>query len=156
MSIDSENTNAGESHQDPVNPEGQSDQAQGETPDVSNAGTSTGRIIWGRILRFTGMFVIIAVAIFGVTVTAESRILASIGKVFFGSQPIAIGPLLMIGLVGAAMHFAGRQLAPAIHGASKRGGILALIVVAGPIVFVWVVVTSLSLVLDFILAIFGQ
>ena len=154
MSIDSENIKAGESRQDLVNPERQSDQAQGETPDLSNARTSTGRIIWGRILRFTGMFVIIAVAIFGVTVTAESKILASLGRELFGSQPF--GPLLMIGLVGASIHFAGRRLAPEIHGASERGGIFALIVIAGPIVFVWGVVTILSLLLDFILAFFGS
>ena len=154
MSIDSENVDAGESQQDLVNPERQSDQAQGETPDLSNARTLTGRIISGRILRFVGMFIVIAVAVFTVTVTADSKILASIGTELFGRQPI--GPLILTGLVGAAMHFAGRKLAPGVSGASKRGGIVALIVLAGPIVFVWVVVIILSLLLDFILAIFGH
>jgi len=153
MSIDSENVEAGESQQDLVNPERQPDQAQGETPDLSNTRTLTGRIISGRILRFAGMFIVIAVAIFVVTVTADSKILASIGKELFGREPI--GPLILIGLVGASMHFAGRQLAPGIDGASKRGGIVALIVLAGPIVFVWAVVIILSLMLDFVLAIFG-
>jgi len=69
----------------------------------------------GRILRFVGMLVMVGVIMYA-GIFEDWRL---------SGDEIAV--LLVIGLAGAATHFAGRKLAPGAHGASFRGGLLAVI-----------------------------
>jgi len=161
MTTNSEDDESGGLPQDSVSLESPSMQSMQETPALPHAQTTSLQVVSGRILRFAGMFTIVAMAVLGVTMTSESKILGLLGKesvsYLFGVQPI--GPLILTGLVGAAMHFVGRKLAPDTLGASKRGGFIALILFAGPLVFIWVttvvVVAVFGFLLDMFLAIIG-
>ena len=65
--------------------------------------------ILGALLRFLGMAVIIVSAF-----------------LIFLSQGTDGGPLILA-LVGAGMHFAGRKLASGAHGASATGGVVGVV-----------------------------
>lgn len=81
------------------------DRAKTDDPQTTQGTPSFG----GRLLRFAGMGLIVAAIIFSMIAWEEPGLL--------------IG-CLVIGLVGAAMHYKGRKLAPGKHGASILGGIL--------------------------------
>jgi len=82
-----------------------------DDPQVTQDGTHFG----GRFLRFAGMLVIVGVIMYA-GVFEDWRL--------SGGE---LGVLLVIGLAGVATHFAGRKLAPGEHGASIKGGLLAVI-----------------------------
>lgn len=137
------------------------DSENDDAGDLPQQQENTERVIYGRILRFTGMFTIIAATILWVGMNFKTESLewgSAVIEALFGLQ--SAGPLILIGLVGAAMHFAGRQLAPEKPWASARGGIVALIVIAGPLIFVWLMTVAVILVLgwlfEFLVVVFGQ
>ena len=68
----------------------------------------------GRVLRFIGMFIIAGVIMYAPMIASNT----SGGEITF---------LLLIGLAGAGIHYAGRKLSPGALWSSVRGGCLAAI-----------------------------
>ncbi len=84
---------------------GDGDFAKTDAPQTKQVAPSFG----GRILRFAGMGIIITAILF---------------SMFAWEEPGLLIGCLVIGLVGGAMHYKGRKLAPGKYGASILGGIL--------------------------------
>jgi hypothetical protein len=105
-----------------------------DDPQVTQGSTSFA----GRFLRFAGMIIIVAVILFAVV---------------FWQEPVAFFGLLVIGLVGAAMHYKGRKLAPGKPGASILGGILGG--VAGSAALIIGALFMIAIMLDACKAFFG-
>jgi hypothetical protein len=82
-------------------------------------GTQKSEYFRGRVLRFVGMFLISGVITYGVVNPSSSRV----GDIIV---------MLLIGLVGAGTHYAGRKLSPGAHWSSIRGGCLAVL---APLIF---------------------
>ena len=102
------------------------DSATTDNPDTTQNAPSFG----GQLLRFAGMTIIVAVILLAL---------------FFLQEPAVLIGLLVVGSVGAAMHYKGRKLAPGKPGASILGGILGGVASSAALIIAMLFVAAMFL-----------